>query len=204
MSEGYKVPAQAAEVTLEIKKSQFITRALPVTDKEAVAQALQSARQAYPDARHHCWAYVLGDPFSPAGVACSDDGEPSGTAGKPMLNVLQHKQLGDILLVTIRYFGGVKLGAGGLVRAYSQSAQLALDHCPCREVIPLFQGTVTADFSAEQPLRHWLAQHQGKLQAVDYGDLCRYAIVLPQTHSADALAFFRAQGWDFRAHSPVA
>lgn len=204
MSDEYTVPAQAAEVTLAIKKSQFITRVLPVADKEAVVAALDQARRDYPDARHHCWAYVIGNPFSPTSVACSDDGEPSGTAGKPMLNVLQHKQLGDIMLITIRYFGGVKLGAGGLVRAYSQSAQLAIEQCPCRAVIPLLQGVVAADFSAEQPLRHWLALRQGQMQAVEYGDLCRYTIALPQSQAADARAFFRAQGWQFTAAAPVA
>lgn len=101
------------------KKSRFITF---ITRREGALQAkrfLQSIRAAHPQARHHCWAWVAGAPDDSQQMACSDDGEPAGTAGKPMLTLLTTSQLGEIVTVVVRYYGGIQLGTGGLVRAYS-------------------------------------------------------------------------------------
>ena len=120
---SYPVPDTPLEVLFEVKKSKFFAFAACTPDRETAMQYLAAKRAEYPDARHHCWAYLLGNPHSPTSAAMSDDGEPSGTAGKPILNVLQHKGVGDITIIVTRYFGGIKLGAGGLVRAYSSAAQ---------------------------------------------------------------------------------
>ena len=121
--------------TLEIKKSQFITWLLPLESKQQGKEYLQQARDEYPDARHHCWAYVMGDSPNSLTAAMSDDGEPSGTAGKPMLNVLQHKPVNNVMAIVIRYFGGIKLGAGGLVRAYSQAVEQAFSMAELTPII---------------------------------------------------------------------
>ena len=114
------------------QKSRFISRAGCVTSKDEAKLFVHQCRLDYEDAGHYCWAYLLGNPDRASSAAMSDDGEPSGTAGKPILNVLQHKNVGDIMVVVVRYFGGVKLGAGGLVRAYSSSAQLVMDKLKTR------------------------------------------------------------------------
>lgn len=142
-------------------------------------QALEQARADYPDARHHCWAYLLGAPSNPVSAAMSDDGEPSGTAGKPILNVMQHKELGDVMLIVIRYFGGIKLGAGGLVRAYSTAAQQAYDLVQTTENIVLDKHILQCSFSDEQHIRHWLTQHKGQVNQVDYSEQVTLTIELP-------------------------
>ena len=109
--------------TIEIQRSEFITVLIPITSNEEVKGILDALRKEYPKATHYCYAYVL-DSY----VKFSDDGEPSGTAGKPMLGVLTSKNMNKILAVVIRYFGGIKLGAGGLLRAYVNSVSSALDN----------------------------------------------------------------------------
>jgi uncharacterized YigZ family protein len=133
--------------TLEIKKSQFITWLIPLDDKQAVKESIQLAKQEYPDARHHCWAYIMGANPNSMTAAMSDDGEPSGTAGKPMLNVLQHKPVDNVLAIVIRYFGGVKLGAGGLVRAYSQAVEQCFALAELVPVIPKYTLTIKVPFA---------------------------------------------------------
>jgi len=124
--DSYLAPASQQQFELEIKRSKFITTFDCVSDKANAKLFLQSVRETYPDANHHCWAMVAGAPDDIYQQDQSDDGEPKGTAGKPMLNVLQHSGLGNVAVVVTRYFGGVKLGAGGLVRAYTQSVSSAL------------------------------------------------------------------------------
>lgn len=113
---------------LVIQKSRFITLLYPVTSKEEVKELLNRNKQDYPNANHYCYAYIIDQE-----VYCSDDGEPSKTAGRPMLHVLEEQQLNHILAITIRYFGGIKLGAGGLVRAYSNSVSEALQQAEITE-----------------------------------------------------------------------
>src|SRR5690625_1910524 len=99
----------------------------------------------------------------------NDDGEPSGTAGKPILNVIQHKGIGDVMVVVTRYFGGIKLGAGGLVRAYASASEQVLSKLPVIRHAPRTQCTLQADFAHEQAIRHWCAQNNGRVDAVSYG-----------------------------------
>lgn len=177
----YAIPAAPAQAEIIIKKSRFIARAAAAGDREKALEWLTQARADFPDARHHCWAYLLGPATSPRSQAFSDDGEPGGTAGKPILNVLQHKEFGDIMVIVIRYFGGIKLGAGGLVRAYSQAAQAVIDQLDSQLHQPAQALTVRCDFSQEQPLRHWLGQHQGEIESVDYTSGVELQIALPLT-----------------------
>lgn len=140
---------------------------------------LEDARARYPDAGHHCWAYVLGNPAMPSSAAMSDDGEPSGTAGKPILNVLQHKDVGDVMIIVSRYFGGVKLGAGGLVRAYSGAAQQVMESLEIKTQVALASVIVEADFRHEQYLRHWTGQQNGQITHCDYGQHVSMTLALP-------------------------
>lgn len=168
LPQKYLVPHVFIEHIYEVKKSRFIARIDYASNREQALRILEQAKVDYPDARHHCWAYLIGDPKAPKTMAASDDGEPSGTAGKPILNVLQHKNVGDLMLVVIRYFGGIKLGAGGLVRAYSSAAQLAMDHLVTQEYNEIIILDVITNFATEQLLRHWLTLHDGRVLSVDY------------------------------------
>ncbi len=176
---SYQVPAEQSEAEIIIKKSRFIARAAFACDREQALELLAQARKEFPDARHHCWAYLLGTPGSPRSQAFSDDGEPGGTAGKPILNVLQHKEVGDVMVIVIRYFGGIKLGAGGLVRAYGQAAQACMARLNCRQQLARITVTAVYDFALEQPVRHWLACNDGQVLSVDYTERVNMSIALP-------------------------
>lgn len=191
---GFTVPAGPVEVEYIVNKSRFIGRIHPVESREEALACIENARRDYPDARHHCWAFVVGPPDSPVAVAQSDDGEPAGTAGKPILNVLEHKRIGNILLVVIRYFGGIKLGAGGLVRAYSHSAQLAVDRGDFVRREPKADYLFRGDFAQEQPLRHWLGEHGGEVVDVFYGDGIRCHIRIPEKQAESLFALGASLG----------
>ncbi|MDG6774261.1 YigZ family protein [Thiomicrorhabdus sp. ZW0627] len=165
---SYPIPAQQAVAEIEIKKSRFIAYARHVVSRETGMEWLEEIKAEYPDARHHCWAYQLGNPNCATNAGMGDDGEPSGTAGKPILNVLQHKGIGDVMIIVVRYFGGIKLGAGGLTRAYGQAAQAVMEILPTQERIPMTGMEVVCDFALEQNVRHWLGQVNGELLSVDY------------------------------------
>ena len=112
---------------LEIKRSKFLTFIKRATTEEQARELIAELKREYPDARHHCSAFILHVEGSNPIERSNDDGEPSGTAGTPMLDVLRGSGILDIVAVTVRYFGGIKLGAGGLVHAYSDSVSQALE-----------------------------------------------------------------------------
>lgn len=130
------VLARSVEHELIERKSRFITRLHPVSSTEEADELIRAAKAEHPDARHHCTALVL-SPTEDAGPVhrSNDDGEPSGTAGMPMLQALLHTDLTDALAIVIRYFGGVKLGAGGLTRTYGRSVTEAIDHAASAEAL---------------------------------------------------------------------
>lgn len=122
----YLIPKRAVIFEEEIKKSRFITYLRQVDNIEQARLFLQEMRKLHPTARHHCWAAVAGPPTDSQQYGFSDDGEPAGTAGKPMLSALMGSHIGEISAVVVRYYGGIQLGTGGLVRAYSNGVQQAL------------------------------------------------------------------------------
>ncbi|MBQ2382774.1 MAG: YigZ family protein [Oscillospiraceae bacterium] len=121
--EEYLVPTDAGEDEFYEKKSRFIGRVWPVETEEEALEKIQQMKKQHYDATHNCWAYIIRD----GAVRFSDDGEPGGTAGMPMLQVLQREGLYNVVCVVTRYFGGILLGAGGLVRAYTKGAKIAVD-----------------------------------------------------------------------------
>ena len=131
---------------LIIKDSRFITLLYKIKDKEEVDNLLQEAKITYPKANHYCYAYKIGTNIKKA----SDDKEPSGTAGLPMLNVLEKEDITNILAITIRYFGGIKLGAGGLVRAYSKSVKEALRKIEIIKLVPGIICNITIPYQLEK------------------------------------------------------
>lgn len=185
-----RVPDGVVEAEHEIRKSRFLAYAAPAATREEALAAVDAMRHRYPDASHHCYAYQLGG-GGQASAGMSDDGEPSGTAGKPILNGIQHKGIGDVVVVVSRYFGGVRLGAGGLVRAYAAATEAALAALPLRVAEHRVRQPLRMDFAHEQPLRHWAAQHEATLEDVAYGEGVFVTLLLSASH-LDALARFCA------------
>ena len=179
----YPVPAQFHQVEEVIKNSRFITQIFPVQDSTHAKQIIQQQKAAYPDARHHCSAFVAGAPSNSNEYGFSDDGEPSGTAGKPMLAVLQGSGLGEVLAISIRYFGGVKLGTGGLVKAYAGGVKLALETLPTIEKVIRQEYQLTCEYHQFDQIQYWLKQHDGLIIETKYADNVRLLLALDATNS---------------------
>lgn len=177
---NYPIPAELVQTEIEIKKSRFISYARHIQSREEGMQWLDELKSIYPDARHHCWAYLLGNPKCATNAGMGDDGEPSGTAGKPILNVLQYKGVGDIMIVVVRYFGGIKLGAGGLTRAYGQAAQAVMEVLQTIEQVPVVNFKLVCDFSQEQQIRHLLNQFNCDLNQVNYQSRVSITACVPE------------------------
>jgi uncharacterized YigZ family protein len=153
----YHIPAEAVSTETEIKKSKFITTITAVTSKEEIYPFFQKIREQYTGANHNCFAYIVGNPKSPVDIGFSDDGEPSGTAGKPMLSVLQHNNIGNAAVMVTRFFGGTKLGTGGLVRAYSAAVKMAVEKISLHDFVASRRLQVSIPFQFESTVRHLLA-----------------------------------------------
>ena len=177
-----KCPVRA---DLEIKKSQFIAFGFSVTTRDAAMFHVEQLRLEFPDARHHCWAYIIGDPNNTTSAGFDDDGEPNGTAGRPILNVLQHKAIGNAIIIVVRYFGGIKLGAGGLTRAYAASAQLAVDEMQLVEFVPKSTLMIKTDFANEAQCRYIAAQLGGEIGEVNYSQTVQLPITIADEHIAE-------------------
>ena len=165
---SYQTLKKPVTARLEIKKSEFIAYAYPVNAREQAMFHVEQLKVNYPDARHWCWAYIIGDPDNTTSAGFDDDGEPSGTAGRPILNVLQHKSIGNIIIIVVRYFGGIKLGAGGLTRAYAGSAQAAVDQMILQPYVPMAQVQIVADFANESQCRYVVESLNGTIDDVAY------------------------------------
>lgn len=152
----YNIPLKRLSFQEEIKKSTFLVH-IAHTPTLADAKAfIKLVNEEYPDARHNCWAHIAGQPGGSHVYGFSDDGEPNGTAGKPMLNVLTGSGLGEITAVTTRYFGGIKLGTGGLVRAYGGTLNNALAKLETRLKIPEVVLTGNSDYSLQGVIEQYL------------------------------------------------
>ena len=154
--EQYRAPVGTYRHETEIKRSKFITTFSEVENKAAAKRFIERVRQEYPDANHHCWAMVAGHPDDLYQHDQNDDGEPKGTAGKPMLNVLQHSGIGNIAVVVTRYFGGIKLGAGGLVRAYTHAVSEPLKTLDTSLIIQKHPVILELPYTALAEFEYWL------------------------------------------------
>jgi uncharacterized YigZ family protein len=164
---------------LVIKKSRFIACVQPMPDRAGAQQVVAALRAEHPGAAHVCWALLAGGQS-----AAVDDGEPSGTAGRPMLDVLRHQDLEGVLATVVRYFGGVKLGAGGLVRAYTDSVAQALLQAQKVPIIKLQQLRCTAPYALEGLVRRELDAAGARLLEVAHGDEVQFDFSLPAQDAA--------------------
>ena len=153
---AYRIPAAKHRVEFSVKRSRFIATAAPAANREAVSALLEDVRREFPDARHHCWACVAGAPDDASAYGSGDDGEPKGTAGAPMLNVLRHSGMGQIAVVATRYFGGIKLGANGLARAYSRCVSAVLEELATDEHVDCVDVEAKLQYTSLASVEHWL------------------------------------------------
>lgn len=172
--------AAAAHHELVIKKSRFIACVQPVPDRAAAQAVVAALRAAHPGAAHVCWALLAGGQS-----AAVDDGEPSGTAGRPMLDVLRHQDLEGVLATVVRYFGGVKLGAGGLVRAYTDAVAQALLTADKRPLQHLLSLCCCVPYALEGRVRRELDAAGAHLSGVDHASLVTLHFSLPEDAAAE-------------------
>ena len=182
---SYQTLKNPVTARLEIKKSEFIAHAYPVSSREQAMFHVEQLQEQYPDARHWCWAYIIGDPDNTTSAGFDDDGEPNGTAGRPILGVLQHKSIGNVIIVVVRYFGGIKLGAGGLTRAYAGSAQAAVDQMTLSPYIPMAKVQIVATFATEAQCRYVIEDLGGQIEDVAYSQQVMLTATLAQADVAD-------------------
>ena len=178
-----RVPFQDAESEFTEKRSRFLSHLFRVESEAEARRRIEEMKKKYYDARHNCWCYLIGDSV----VRYSDDGEPQGTAGQPMLNVFQRENVTDVVCVVTRYFGGVLLGAGGLTRAYSKSARDALCAAGVSEMGLWAAVSVPCPYGLFERVKGEAAALGGIIDGAEYGADIRLDVSLPG-ESVDALA----------------
>ena len=180
----YYIPTQAGEAELVEKRSRFIGHVWRVESEEEARARIEEMKKRYYDARHNCWCYLLRE----GPVRYSDDGEPQGTAGQPMLNVFQREEVTNVCCVVTRYCGGILLGAGGLVRAYTQSAKDALDAAGISVVRRWVETLVPCPYSLLERLKSETAAWGGVIPETEYGADVTLTVLLPEEKAEAYLA----------------
>ncbi|MGD9402166.1 MAG: YigZ family protein [bacterium] len=176
----YRIPAEAYRTEEMIKRSRFIATVAHASTEEDAKAFISGVRDEFADATHNCWAYVSGPPGDTARVGMSDDGEPHGTAGRPMLTVLLHSDIGEVVAVVTRYYGGTKLGTGGLVRAYSGSVKNALAGLSTQEKRDLVILTVGFDYSKIAAVKQLIVSFDSEVIEEHYEADVSFKVELPR------------------------
>jgi uncharacterized YigZ family protein len=176
---GFLIPAAQHRAELLIERSRFITSIAHAATAPEARAFMDEIRAQFPDATHNCWAYVAGPPGDSASIGMSDAGEPHGTAGRPMLDVLLHSGIGEIVAVVTRYYGGVKLGTGGLVKAYGGSVQQALATLHVMRKIVRIEMRITVGYADVETLRRTLKDYEADVIDETYGADVIYVTAVP-------------------------
>jgi uncharacterized YigZ family protein len=182
MSKPYLIAANEVEEETIVSRSRFICFLAPCSSVNDAKQMLKKLQLLHPQASHHCSAFLSGRPEDSQGYGFSDDGEPSGTAGKPMLSMLQGSGVGEICAIVVRYFGGTKLGTGGLQRAYGASVRQALTLLKTENKVPMVQRSLVCDYQQINTIHYLLEQVNGKIITQDYAGNINLVISLPEEH----------------------
>ncbi len=181
----YPVPTKAHRVEDVVSRSRFITTVGPASSAESARSFIDEIKSEFADATHNCWAFAVGPPGDTAAIGMSDDGEPHGTAGRPMLNVLLHSDVGEVVAVVTRYFGGVKLGRGGLVRAYSGGVGHAMRELPVVLKVDRIDVTVSVGYESVEPLKRLIAEYEVIVQDEAYGEAVTFKLAVPSDVATD-------------------
>lgn len=189
MSADYLIAVnQVIEETL-VNRSRFICYLYPCSSADELKTHLKALQQEHPNANHHCYAFLAGAPNDSQQYGFSDDGEPSGTAGKPMLVSLQGSNIGQIGAVVVRYFGGIKLGTGGLQRAYGLSVRNALLHVETELKVATVSRKIVCDYQQANDVMHLVETTKSTVISQDYQEKVNFVLAIPQ----DQLKLFEQQ-----------
>lgn len=183
------------------RKSRFLTQACHCKNREESRAFWLRIQDLHPDATHNCWAFAAGAPGEKACIGYSDDGEPRGTAGRPMLNVLLHCGIGQICVVVSRWFGGIKLGAGGLARAYQEAVLQNLQTLPVVHAVDRAFLKLTIDYASLPTAQRLLPDFEAQIERSDFGETAELIIALPLDRRADFAASIAAAT---RGHAKLA
>lgn len=178
-SERYLIPSETHTIEVVVVNSRFIATAAYVRNTEDARAFLDSVRTQMPDASHHVHAFRIGYGNSVI-EGMSDDGEPSGTAGPPVLSVLRGTEIGDVIVVVTRYFGGTKLGTGGLVRAYGDAARTVLSELPTELKVEKQHIMLAAPYTYYEQIKRIVAQHNGEILDQEFAGDVTLTIVFPK------------------------
>ena len=196
---GIKIVFDGGEEELIEKKSRFIATVKPVDSEEEALEFIAAIKKKYWNARHNCFAFVIGERQEIQ--RCSDDGEPQGTAGRPMLDVLLGEDVHNVAVVVTRYFGGILLGTGGLVRAYSRSVQLGLEASTIIEKTKGSRITIQTDYNEVGKLQYLLGQRGIPIVDSQYTDVVKLELLVEEStvtelHEAVTEATSGRAGWE--------
>lgn len=172
------IPEGRSSFEIIIKKSRFIAETQPADSPEAARAMLKQKRLEHPNAAHVVHAFVTGDQRQYMGM--SDDGEPSGTSGKPVLEVLKGRGITNIMLTVVRYYGGIKLGTGGLVKTYSEATAGALDRLTVKELVHYRKFSIEADYHFFQPLKTIILEYGCRIENESFGTLVDISGIVPE------------------------
>ena len=175
----YKAVYQGGENEIVEKKSRFIATVIPAEDEKTALEFIESMKKKYWNATHNCYAYVIGERNELQ--RCSDDGEPGGTAGRPMLDVLLGEEIHNVAVVVTRYFGGTLLGTGGLVRAYSSATKAGLESSVIITKIYGVKLRIETDYTGLGKIQYILGQRGLKVLDSEYSDKVVLSVLIPQT-----------------------
>jgi len=180
MAKPYQIAANNIVDETIVSRSRFICFVSPCSSHEEAKGLLKECQQLHPQANHHCYAFLTGRPEDSQGYGFSDDGEPSGTAGRPMLSVLQGSDIGEVCAIVVRYFGGTKLGTGGLQRAYGGSVRQALLVLETSIKVPMVETQLTCDYGQIKDVMYFVEQAKGEIIQQDFAAQIELIIALPE------------------------
>lgn len=190
---SYQIPTDDTSREINIKKSRFIGTLRRIQSLTEMREFYEEMQRLHPKANHNCWAAVAGAPEDAQAYGFSDDGEPNGTAGKPMLKVLRYAEIGQAGLVVTRYFGGVKLGTGGLVRAYTEAAQSTLESAVLRRFSPAVKIRCTLPYEQEGEFRYIVKQFKPQEETFSYAELVTAELLIDEEISAQCLEVLKGK-----------
>lgn len=187
----FRYPAPAADrlaphcTETIVRKSRFLAQTCQVASREAAREFIESIRGQHIDATHNCWAFMAGPPGDTACVGSSDDGEPHGTAGRPMLSALTHCGIGQICVVVSRWFGGIKLGTGGLVRAYQDAVRNNLESLLLINVTPRGSWCLETGYEWLPAIKRLLPEHEATIEKESWGERASFLLTVPLDRSEE-------------------
>ncbi len=192
MKEYYSIPNLEYTSEIEIQKSRFLGFAKYVVTQDEAEEFIKSLKEKYSDARHVCFAYKLDST-----AKMSDDGEPSGTAGRPILGVIENKGLQNVVVAVVRYFGGIKLGAGGLIRAYVESATKTLECAPKVKWEEARLCSLVLSFSEYQKFERSIANRKIKILKTEFSDVVNLSLVIAKNEKVENIQQEKVVSWCF-------